>query len=221
MAITFGTATTNTAGGSSITVTKPTVAVDDLMLLLVTSANAGAIAESGTSDWTSLVSETTNDPAVSLWYRVVTGGEPGSWTFTGNFNLGVICVPASGVDTVDPFDVTGTWTRDFGASTVGVSITTTESGVTLFGGYCVNSQSGSYTLTLTNESANVQAPFNLLAAGWETVGAAGLYTRNATSTISQWQRGVLTSLRPGAASSPTLPRVVIIVGSQPLEFMEV
>jgi hypothetical protein len=224
MAITYVDSTGVSTSSSTIAATLPSgVAADDLLLALVTSANDGAIAESGSSDWTLLVSETVNNPAVSLWYRVAGASEPSSWDFTGNFNLVAIVSAYRGVDTADPFDVTGTWSRDFGSSTVGVSITTTEAGVTLVGGYCVNSEPGSYTLAGTmSKRKDVQGSFNLAALGDEIgIGAAGVYTRNATATVSQWQRGVLTSLRPGATAPPAIPRGVIIVGSQPIAYMEV
>ena len=94
----------NNSSGTSLVITKPgCVTTNDLMIAHITARSTALIV--APAGWTSVANFVNSQFAAGIFYKVATGAEPASYTFTSNIsdNTGAILV-YRGVEVTDPIE---------------------------------------------------------------------------------------------------------------------
>lgn len=201
----------NNSSGTSLVITKPAcVAVNDLMLAHITARSTAFI--TAPAGWTvvfqNMVSNSTTSAA---FYKVATGAEPASYTFTSDISDNSVAILVyRGVDVTDPIETSGIQTTAAGTSHTTPCITATTDQtmvVALFG----LSSCSSCNLT----DVNFTAPAGMTErydlgmiqsssqgeAGYDVVQATkGCVQKTATSFASTAGNAGLVILRPSGGN---------------------
>ena len=228
MAIAFVDASLGTNYGSSLTITLPTYAEDDLLLAFVgrgqndpqdTWDDDGG----GGNGWTRLVSNYTSlgrDEETAIFYKVA-GASESNPTFThgGNYNLTGIIASYRGGDTSSPFDVAYNnsnhylFTLDDSTPTPPAITTATDGAVVIVMSHINNGQISvigaptNYTLRESNVDTNANimlADRTIASAGTETPGA----WNNTTSGDLSESHSYTLAIKP-AGAGPEPPEGII------------
>lgn len=202
------------AAATSVTVTTPAAAVGDLLVALICMANSSAVGQvTFPGDFISLVESTGVGHAgcsvVAVGYRVVTGTEAGSYTFTNdaaNTRAWVARIAVfSGADTQAPCtagvatqtDTAATSPHDTGTLVVPES----DCMIVGFWGGRVCAVSAAWSSAAQLERADNRSGTNTTndcfsCFDTETLAAAASITRTATSSCSAKSAQVLIAVRP-------------------------
>lgn len=209
------------ASAQSVTCNVPTgVLAGELLVVAVTHSEASAAVPDQTG-WTTVAKATNASASVqtALFYRVATGSEPASYTFTGLNASAVNRATAemfrlSGVDTTTPLDVAAGTAVGFGTSITTPSVTTVTAGALVI--YAVA------RATATASDINVASGTTLIIdttgtgrraitaqEARPTVGATGTRSWTSTDATSLGMAGIAAAFRPatGAAADTTAPSV--------------
>ncbi|MEQ1872242.1 MAG: PA14 domain-containing protein [Ilumatobacteraceae bacterium] len=121
-----GAAADNGSGATSLVLDRPAATVPgDVLLAVVARVGATVTAPSG---WTAIASASNAGVATTLFWRLASGGDPSSWTFTLSASekaAGQI-VAYSGVHATFPIDVTATAATASGTTHAAPQVTSTE-----------------------------------------------------------------------------------------------
>ncbi len=103
---TIGTATSPEFGDANVTLSKPSgTATGEVLAAYVTALGGTAIAEP--AGWTAVYEVATGDAKSGLYYLVIVGGEPSSWTWTvtsGNDRTTGVIFRIGGADAATPLN---------------------------------------------------------------------------------------------------------------------
>lgn len=200
-------------GGSQLTIAVPSgAAVNDVMVAQMTVRGGSTTALGGPAGWTQVRRDSDNTSQITegLYYHVVTGAEPASytWTFTaGNDAAGGIA-DYTGVDTASPIDASGGQANASSTSVTAPSINipagnNSDRLLALFA--IPNSSTMTLPGVLTGRWNFRATGYGISAAMGDTTtpgGATGNYV--ATQGTSTVNIGAQIALRPGAGA-PTPP----------------
>ncbi len=120
-----GTAANNAAGSTSLTLTRPTAAVaNDMLLAVVTTTGTTVTAPVG---WTEAGTTSNTGVRTTVFWRAATGADPTSWAFTlaSSQKAAGRIIAYSGVHATAPIDTTRTATTVSGTSHAAPQVTTT------------------------------------------------------------------------------------------------
>lgn len=191
----------------------------DVLVAAATSSNASymPVAPAG---WTLVRNGTSNlYTAGSVYYRVATGSEPSSYTFTGftpnTWEGAVVLAAFSGVDTTTPVDVSGVQVAASQTNpATAPSVTTTVTGTLHVMAYMARNMqfSASYsastpvgTSSVGTRTSNAATPQTIVAVVSRTqtaAGATGSFSSTLTNT-SYWV-GISLALRGTSGVDPTV-----------------
>ena len=121
-----GTAASNASGSTTLAVSRPTAAVaGDVLLATVATVGATVTAPAG---WTQVGSTSNTGVRTTMLWRLATGSDPTSWTFTLSASQKAAgrMVAYSGVHQTSPIDVTDTAATVSGTTHPAPLVTTTE-----------------------------------------------------------------------------------------------
>jgi RHS repeat-associated protein len=198
-----------TGSASSVTINRPTGAVDGDVLVahVVVRANPTITPPSG---WTHVDTATVTGGALAVKIRAAvyvhtaTGGDPTAWTWTfSSTNQVAASISAySGVDPADPVDVHATATEtSVTTSHDAASVTTTETDARLITAYGIAGPTATTPAASMTERVDIQGGGALLGAsaelsdqGLTTTGSTG--ARTATSASSYKSANITVALRP-------------------------
>ena len=190
------TLTTNASNSGSVTIARPAGAVaGDLLLAAVTWTGDWTTATpSAPGGWTLIRATGDNALGQFLYYRLMTAGDPASWTWTGpasNATGGMLAY--SGIDASNPVNTSSGAPDTVSGQATAPSVTTTRGNVVLvafFGVLNGNLQTPPASMNAVWNGASLTAPaISTLAAqqSWPAIGTTGsrIATGNGTRSVSQ------------------------------------
>lgn len=217
MAIAFVASASSVDGSgaaTSLTITKPTGAASGDVAVMVALARGGSGQTISATGWTAAISTLntgagTGELAFRVFYKVLGGSEPGSYSFT--LGSAAVCSGGisvySGVDNTTPMDVTASTVANTstGTSVITPSITTVTANAWLV--QCVGINSGSTTITEPgswNERFEVTSSLRSQNSDAVQASAGASGAKTATLSAARTNAGALLALRPGGATPATL-----------------
>lgn len=192
MAITFISSTNEGAQSTTATLAKPPgTSVNNILVATIAARGNNVTVTPDQAGWTMirLDTETTHQQAES-WWRLTTGSDPASWTWTlgSNTRHAGVMLAYSGVSTTTPIDVHAGQTTDVASLTIdGPSVTTTFKNDMLLA-VAVSEASG---VTIT-------APTGYTLRGTASAGGSA----NAGNTISVFDKSFVGPGPTGTWSAP-------------------
>lgn len=194
-------------------------------LLLATVADSGSTApNTNPGGWTLALAQAgpSSSPSMAVWYKIATGGEGGSVTFTTNATAGRvtgIMTRWSGVDNTTPMDATPVGSNSAIATTFTMAgITTVTANAMLVHTISLNASSAADIVTLsgTTKASGSTGTGRRQSIFYETqtsAGASGTRTwSNTPATSLQWA-GVIIALRPAAGGGSSFTASGSLSGS--------
>jgi hypothetical protein len=207
----LATASTSSGGGSQVTISVPSgAAFNDVMVAQMTVRGGASTALSAPAGWTQIRRDSDNTSQITegLYYHVITGAEPAgyTWTFTaGNDAAGGIA-DYTGVSTTNPIDASGGQANASSTSVTApsINIPAGNNSDRLLALFAIPNSSTLILPGVLSGRWNFRATgFGISAAMGDTTtpsGATGNYVATqGTSTVSV---GAQVALRP-AVGSPT------------------
>jgi hypothetical protein len=126
------------ATGTSLTVNVPAGAISGEVLVVAIETGGGNMPAGGFSGWTAVATGAVANVGQGMYYRVVTGNEPATYTFSGlnatdsTKRLSAMMVRLIGVNTAAPLDATAVVTAGSAAITSPGITTATKSALVLY-----------------------------------------------------------------------------------------
>jgi hypothetical protein len=207
-----GTATSNTAMASPLTMTYPTgIQAGDVLVATIHQRGGSGASISPPGGWTSkLRTNNGTSSAEETFYKIATGSESGTvgFTLTGQVQATGEMSAWSGVDTTgDPTDGSGGQTGSSTATVTAPSISPTQANDLLLFGAGGRSPTGANTYTADaamteraesdNNSGSGSVSSELASQALTATGATGTRTSTATTTL-QVYAAQLVALKPAA-----------------------
>lgn len=220
MAVAYSSVSSEAEANGTLTITRPSVAADDLMIAFVFATNSLSISITPPSGWTLLASYAPNTSLVSaawVYYKVAGGSESSTydWVLSGgspnNRSTGRIIV-VTGADTTTPIDVSATdLDTTAGLSQVNPSVTTTVAN-TLLIWYTMEWGNQSTSTTWTPDAATTEAFEDTQApaggghaVAYESVAAIGATgTRTWTTNQNRRSWNLSFAIKPAAGGGGSI-----------------
>jgi hypothetical protein len=213
-----GTSTNSVQSGTSLTVSKPTTNIGDVMIAHVTHSGCCSVSTTGPSGWT-VITEENNSGGISelIEYKVVTASEPSSytWSFSSSVNVAAGIIDYSGVASTWPVDHYSAADGN-GATMTATAVTTTAATdelLALFGGLGNNAWTVPSGMTqrwqLDSGPSNTDANAWLADQALSASGSTG--TRSSTQYVPGYWVAALAALYPGPV--PTITGTTYYVDS--------
>lgn len=196
-------------GGTTVVINAPaTIAEGNVLVASIRAASAGTqITTTAPDGWVEISQLATATLSSSMWRKVATGSEPGTYTFTysaaASGRAGGI-TQWFGVDTTTPIDVAASQNSDTSATATATGITTVTDGTMLLAHYATG---GNVTFTAPSGMTEqwIAGRGSLFTGGQATAGASG--DKDAALSASSFYIAILAALRPvtGVAAPTVTP----------------